>query len=112
MSTFQLPVTFGESALARTMENMFTAITRIIARAAFTFFSTSDLMCAQIHCVFMLQFTRSTVGTHDLFSEFRIPPALACYGEAGHPLVTDSPLTIVAPVLGEFSALGEFLVLG
>jgi hypothetical protein len=38
---------------------VFTAITRIIARAAFTFFSTSDLMCAQIHWVLRLQCTRS-----------------------------------------------------
>ena len=74
MSTFQLPVTFGDSASARTKENVFTAITRIIARAAFTFFSTSDLMCAQIHWVLRLQFTRSIVGTHELFSEFPIHP--------------------------------------
>jgi hypothetical protein len=43
---------------------MFTTITRIIARAVFTFFSTSDLICAQIHCVLRLQFRRSTAGTH------------------------------------------------
>jgi hypothetical protein len=52
MSTFQLPVTFGDSALTGPKENVFTAITRIIARAAFTFFSTSNLICAQIHLVF------------------------------------------------------------
>jgi hypothetical protein len=50
-STFQLPVTVGESASAGTKENVFTAITRIIARAVFTFFSTSNLICVQIHCV-------------------------------------------------------------
>ena len=48
---------------------MFTAITRIIARAVFTFFSTSNLICAQIHWVLRLHFT-STAGTHELFSEF------------------------------------------
>ena len=97
-----------------TKENVFTAITRIIVRAAFTFFSTSDLTCAQIYWVLRLQFTRSIVGTHELFSEFPIPPAFACYGEAGHPPVTDSSITftIVAAALGEFSVLGEFLVLG
>jgi len=42
----------------------------------------------------------------------QVPP-FACYGE-GHPLVTDrQPRSrIVAPASGEFSALGEFLVLG
>jgi hypothetical protein len=44
MSTFQLPFTLGESAFATTKASVFTAITRIIARAVFTFFSTSDLI--------------------------------------------------------------------
>jgi len=69
-------------------------------------------MCAQIHWVLRLQFTRSTVGTHELFSEFPIPPAFTCYGEAGHPPVTDSPVTVydrgggVGRVLGVGSVLG------
>src|SRR6476661_8652336 len=118
ISIFQLPVTFGGSASARNKENVFTAIIRIIARAAFTFFPTSDLMCAQIHWVLRLQFTRSIVGTHELFSEFPIPPAFACYGEAGHPPVTDSPITVydrgggVGRVLGVGRPLGVGLGLG
>jgi hypothetical protein len=46
-STFQLPVMFGDSASARTKENVFTTIARIIARAAFTFFSSRDLISGQ-----------------------------------------------------------------
>jgi hypothetical protein len=85
ISIFQLPVTFGESAPARTKENVFTAITRIIARVAFTFFSTSNLICAQIHWVLRLQFTRSTAGTHELFSEFPSqPPSHATVRQAIH----------------------------
>ena len=94
ISTFQLPVTFGDSASARTKENVFTAITRIIARAAFTFFSTSNLICAQIHWVLRLQFTRSTVGTHELFSEFPShPPSHATARQAIHQsLITNHRL--------------------
>jgi len=61
-SIFQLPVTVGESASATTKENVFTAITRIIARTVFTFFSTGNLVCAQIHWVLRLQFTRNSRG--------------------------------------------------
>jgi len=46
-SRFHLPVTFGDSALARTKENVFTATTRINARVAFTFFSSLDLVSGQ-----------------------------------------------------------------
>ena len=55
-SIFQLPFTVGESAPARTKANVFTAITRIIVRAVFTVFSTSNLVCAQIHWFLRLQF--------------------------------------------------------
>ena len=72
-SIFQLPFTLGESAWARTKENVFTAITRIIARAVFTFFSTSNLICAQIHW-FQGCNSRSTDGTHELFSELPTYP--------------------------------------
>src|SRR4030095_12782767 len=74
MSIFQLPFTVGESASVSTKENVFTAITRIIARAVFTFFSTSNLICAQIHWVSRLQFTRSKARTHELFSQLQVPP--------------------------------------
>src|SRR6476620_8491540 len=66
-SIFQLPFTVGESAAARTKENAFTAITKIIARAVFTFFPTSNLMCAQIHWVLRTLFTRSTAASYELF---------------------------------------------
>ena len=46
-STFQLPVTFEDSASAKTKENVFTTTARIIARAAFTFFSGGDLSLGQ-----------------------------------------------------------------
>jgi len=90
------------------------AITRIIARAVFTVFSTSNLICAQIHWVLRPLFTRSRATTYELFLASSQVPPFACYGEAGHPLVTDRQprFRIVAPASGEFSALGEFLVLG
>jgi hypothetical protein len=93
---------------------MFTAITRIIARAVFTVFSTSNLICAQIHWVLKPLFTRSTAATYELFLASSQVPPFACYGVAGHPLVTDrqSRFRIVAPALGEFSALAAFSVLG
>jgi hypothetical protein len=51
ISTFQLPFTVGESDSAKTKEKAFMTIMRIIARAVFTFFSNSDLICAQIYWV-------------------------------------------------------------
>jgi hypothetical protein len=99
ISTFQLPVTFGDSAPAATKENVFTASTRIIARAVFTFFSTSNLICAQIHWVLRLQFTQSKARTHELFSQLQVPP------------FATSRFTIVGAALGDLSALGELLVL-
>ena len=106
-SIFQLPFMAGESAPARTKENVFMAITRIIARAVFTFFSTSNLICAQIHWVLRPLFTRSTAATYELFLASSQVPPFACYGE-GHPLVTDRQprFRIVAPASGEFSVLG------
>ena len=47
ISMFQLPITLGDSASARTKESVFTAIARIIACAAFTFFSSRDLLSLQ-----------------------------------------------------------------
>ena len=53
-----------------------------------------------------------------MFSEFPIPPAFACHGEAGHPPVTDSPITVydrgggVGRVLGVGRLLGVGLGLG
>src|SRR4029077_10972734 len=47
ISTFHLPITFGDSASAKTKENVFTATARIIACAAFTFFSSRDLLSGQ-----------------------------------------------------------------
>src|SRR4029453_1889835 len=47
ISRFHLPIMFGDSASAITKENVFTAITRIIARSAFTFFSSRDLLSGQ-----------------------------------------------------------------
>ena len=82
-SIFQLPFTVGESAPARTKENVFTAITRIIARAVFTVFSTSNLICAQIHWVLRPLFTRSTAGTHELFSE--VPTYPPSHARPGRP---------------------------
>jgi len=46
ISMFQLPVTLGDSAFARTKKSVFTT-TRIIACAAFTFFSSRDLLSRQ-----------------------------------------------------------------
>src|SRR5215475_11398718 len=47
ISRFHLPIMFGDSALARTKENVFMATTRINARVAFTFFSSRDLLSGQ-----------------------------------------------------------------
>ena len=108
ISTFQLPVTFGESAPARTKENVFTAITRIIARAVFTFFSTSNLICAQIHWVLRLQFTQSTAGTHELFGEFPVTPFATARAGHGHC----SPIIIYDRGGGVGRGLGVGRVLG
>jgi len=70
-SIFQLPVTVGESALAKTKAKVFTAITRIIARAVFMFFSTSNFICAQIH---WFSTPQSTAESHELFCEFASHP--------------------------------------
>jgi hypothetical protein len=64
---------------------VFTAITRIIARAVFTVFSTSNLICAQIHWVLRPLFTRSTAATYELFLASSQVPPFACYGVACHP---------------------------
>lgn len=47
-----------------------------------------------------------------MFSEFPIPPAFACYGEAGHPPVTDSPITVYDRGGGVGRGLGVGRVLG
>jgi len=47
ISRFHSPIMFGDSALARTEENVFTITTRINARVAFTFFSSRDLLSGQ-----------------------------------------------------------------
>ena len=47
ISTFHVPVMLGDSASAGTKENVFTTIARIIACAAFTFFSSRDLLSKQ-----------------------------------------------------------------
>src|SRR5262245_8159223 len=47
ISRFHLPIMFGDSASARTEENVFTIIIRIDARVAFTFFSSRDLLSPQ-----------------------------------------------------------------
>jgi hypothetical protein len=96
--------------LAKTKANVFTAITRIIARAVFTFFSTTNLICAQIHRVWNSRDEQPELMS--CLAHFKLP-GFACYGETAHPLVTDhqSPFRVVAAALGEFSVLGQFLVL-
>src|SRR5262249_6462515 len=81
-SIFQLPVTVGESAFARTKENVFTTITRIIARAVFTFFSTSNLICAQIHRVWNLRDEQPELMS--CLAHFKLF-AFACYGRGSSP---------------------------
>jgi hypothetical protein len=110
-SIFQLPVTVGESALAKTKANVFTAITRIIARAVFTVFSTSNLICAQIHWVRNSRDQQPELMRCLANSKFT---GLLTLRPTGHPLATDhqSRFTIVAQALGELSALGDSSVLG
>jgi hypothetical protein len=90
---------------------VFTTITRIIARAVFTFFSTSNLICAQIHRVWNLRYEQQEFLS--CLAHFKLS-AFACYREAAHPPATDhqSPFKVVAAALGESSALREFSVLG
>jgi hypothetical protein len=90
---------------------MFTVITRIIARAVFTFFSTSNLIGAQIHRVLRLKFNQSTAGTHELFGEF--PSHLFCHVKAGHLLVTNrqSPFRVSAVAWGGAWASARILAL-
>ena len=103
MSIFQLPVTLGESASARTKENAFTATTRIIARTVFTVFSTGNLVYAQIHWVLRLPFTRSKAGTHELSGE--LPGHPAARATAKQP-VSHSSLTTV---YGRGAGVGRIL---
>jgi hypothetical protein len=47
-----------------------------------------------------------------LFSEFPTPPAFACHGEASHPLITDSSITVYDRCGGVGRGLGVGRVLG
>ena len=47
MSTFQFPITFGDSAGAEAIKNVFTAAITINPLVAFTFFSSRDLLSGQ-----------------------------------------------------------------
>lgn len=112
ISTFHLPIMFGESASAKRGQQVLKTSVKSNGRAAFTLFLRRNLIYAQIPLGFKAALHAITAGTHELFSEFPTHPSSDAPASRAISTGHQSPFTVAAAASVEFSASGKFSVLG